>query len=370
MNKKMQKESKICIVMGTRPEIIKLAPIIRELKQQNLEFEVIYTNQHYDYKLSTIFFKELKLDQPNYNLKIGKGSQGHQTGESIIRIEKILMKNPPKLVLVQGDTNSTLAGAIAALKLHIKIGHIESGLRSYDYRMPEEHNRRMIDHVSNLLFAPTEKSLEILKRENVWGKIFKTGNTIIDACIQHFDYAERQSNIINKIPFESFVLVTSHRAENVDDPEILNNLVDTFLDIPLNLVFPVHPRTLIRLKEFNLYNKLHRSKNILLIPPVGYFDLLMLMYKCDFIITDSGGIQEEATAPNIRKFTFVIRESSDRPESCEIGFSELVGTKKNKITNAITKFIEHPKKLPDKSPFGDGKASKKIISIIQGELSN
>lgn len=364
-----QNSFKISIVMGTRPEIIKLAPILRELKNQNLNFEIIFTDQHYDYNLSKRFLDELELDEPKYHLKIGKGTQGEQTGKAIAGIEKILVKNFSKLVLIQGDTNSSLAGALSAVKLHIKIGHIEAGLRSYDYRMAEEHNRRMIDHISNFLFAPSNKSVQILKNENVWGEIFNTGNTVIDACLQNYKFAEKKSQILSKIPFENYILVTAHRAENVDDPNVLTNLVESFLEIPIPIVFPIHPRTLNRLRKFYLYKKLLNSDKILLLPPVGYFDLLKLMRHCEFIITDSGGIQEEATAPVIRKFTFVIRKSSDRPESCKMGFSKIIGTTKKYILNEINQTIKNPIKLPNKSPYGDGKASKKIISIIKDKLN-
>ena len=364
------KSSEITIIMGTRPEIIKLAPIMRELKKLDLDFEVIFTNQHYDYNLSKIFFNELELDKPKHHLKIGEGTQGEQTGRSIIAIEKVLLNNPPKMVLVQGDTNTSLAGALSAVKLNIKISHVEAGLRSYDYRMPEEHNRRIIDHISDLLFAPTDKSVEILKGENVRGKIFKTGNTIIDACLQHSKFAKEKSKVMSEIPFNNYVLVSTHRAENVDNPYILKNLINAFFEIPKKLVFLLHPRTKKRLKEYNLYEKLLNASNILTLPPVGYFDILELMHNCEFIITDSGGIQEEATAPTIRKFTFVIRKTTDRPESCEMGFSKVVGTDKKIILNSVKAFIKNTIKLPNKSPYGDGNASQKIISILLKELDN
>ncbi|MHA1250936.1 MAG: non-hydrolyzing UDP-N-acetylglucosamine 2-epimerase [Candidatus Helarchaeota archaeon] len=360
--------SNIFIIMGTRPEIIKFAPIIRELKKRSIKFEMIFTNQHYNFNLSKIFFKELELDLPDYKLKIKKGLQGKQTGSAIIKIERILLKNLPKLVLVQGDTNSSLAGALAAVKLHIKIGHIEAGLRSYDFRMPEEYNRRIIDHISNYLFAPTDISVKNLENENVWGKILKTGNTIIDSIIQNFKYAEKKSTIMSKIHFDCFALITTHRVENVENPYFLKNLIKFLINAPINIVFPIHPRTYKRLKEFNLYNKLKNSKNILLLPPLGYFDLLMLMHKCKFIITDSGGIQEEATAPNIRKFTFVIRKTSDRPESIKMGFSKIVGINADSILESVKNFLKNPIELPKTSPYGDGKASKKILSIIINDL--
>jgi UDP-N-acetylglucosamine 2-epimerase (non-hydrolysing) len=365
----MNKVKSIYFVIGTRPEIIKLAPIIRELYKESIDHEIIFTDQHYDHNLSKKFFNELELKDPRFHLKIGKGTQGELTGKAIIETEKIFLEEKPELVLVQGDTNSSLAGALAAVKLHLKIGHIEAGLRSYDYRMPEEHNRRMIDHISNYLFAPTQKSENILRGENVWGEIFVTGNTVIDACLQHYEYANEKSIIMKDIPFKKFILVTAHRAENVDHREILNNLIKVFTNCPLPIIFPIHPRTVNRLEKFNLLEKLKKSEKILLMPPVGYLDLLKLMHECEFIITDSGGIQEEATAPSIRKFAFVIRKTSDRPESCELGFSKLVGTDPNYILNEISKYIDSPSQLPKESPYGDGNASKKIINILKRKLN-
>ncbi|MBD3230685.1 MAG: UDP-N-acetylglucosamine 2-epimerase (non-hydrolyzing) [Candidatus Lokiarchaeota archaeon] len=362
------KKKSIYFVMGTRPEIIKLAPIIRILYKESIDHQVIFTDQHYDYNLSKGIFKDLKLKDPKFHLNIGKGTQGEQTAKALMGIEKILADKKPAITLVQGDTNSALAGALAAVKLNLKIGHVEAGLRSYDYRMPEEHNRRMIDHISNYLFAPTTKSEQILKNENTWGEIFVTGNTVIDACLQHYKYAEKESKILKDIPFEKFVLVTAHRAENVDNKETLKNLVEIFVNLSVPIVFPIHPRTLNRLKRFDLLEYLNNSDKILLIPPVGYLDLLKLMHNCEFIITDSGGIQEEATAPSIHKFTFVIRKTSDRPESCEMGFSKLVGTQKDKVINEICDYIDSPNELPEKSPYGDGNASNKIIEILKKEL--
>lgn len=362
-----QKDLKIAIVMGTRPEIIKLAPVIRELEQQDINFDVIYTDQHYDYNLSRKFFDDLQLEEPKYHLKIGAGTQIEQIGKAIVGIEQIMLKNQSNLIIVQGDTNSSLSGALVALKMGIKLAHIEAGLRSYDYRMQEEHNRRIIDHISNYLFAPTENSVNILKAENVWGKIYNTGNTVIDACLEHLELAKRNSLILNQISFKNYALVTSHRAENVDDPNTLKNIVQALLEVPIPIVFPIHPRTLKRLKEFNLFDELKDSDKVLLLEPVGYFDFLTLMHQSDFIITDSGGIQEEATAPNISKFSFILRKTSDRPESVKMGFSKIVGTNRETIISEIKEYIEKPVILPLDSPYGDGKASKKIISIIKDQ---
>lgn len=364
----MTNEFMIYIIMGTRPEIIKFSPLIDEFNKQKIQFKVIFTGQHYEYELSEGFFNELKLKDPDFQLGVGSGTQGEQTAKIIKQAEKILVENKPSLVLVQGDTNSALAGALSTVKLHIPIGHIEAGLRSYDFRMAEEHNRRLIDHMSSYLFTPTEHTKEILINENVWGQIYKTGNTVIDACIKHSKIAEKKSTILEKINFADFLLFTTHRSENVDDFNNLNNIITAILDINYPTIFPVHPRTLKQLKKFKLYGDLETNPNVQLLSPISYFDTLKVMKACDFIITDSGGIQEEATAPPIRKFTFVIRKTTDRPESCEEGFAELVGTKKSNIIEKVTQFIKNPKKIPVKSPYGDGTASSNIISILKKNI--
>jgi UDP-N-acetylglucosamine 2-epimerase (non-hydrolysing) len=359
----------IYLIIGTRPEIIKIAPLIEQFDNSKFDYRVVFTNQHYKYELSEAFFEELKLDKPNYQLGIGSGTESEQTARIILKVEKILLHNKPDLVLVQGDTTSALAGALTAVKMQIPVGHIEAGLRSYDFRMSEEYNRRLIDHISSFLFAPTDYNKTTLLNENVWGQVFKTGNTGLDACIKYSEIAQKHSSIMNRIDFENFLLFTTHRSENVDDNNTLYDIIGAILEIDYPTVFPVHPRTSKQLKKFGLYEKLAKHQNMLLLPPISYFDLLKLMIKCDFIITDSGGIQEEATAPPIRKYTFVIRQTTDRPEACDKGFANLVGTKKSVIVDEVSKFLKNPIKPPDFSPFGAGDASEKIIDILRKKLT-
>ena len=359
----------VMVVVGTRPEIIKMAPIIRALQKSKIPSAFVHCGQHYDYNMSQQFIEELELPAPDYSFKIRVASPGEQTAKIISHMDKLLKKTAPCIVLVEGDTNTVLAAAIAANKRGIPVGHVEAGLRSYDLRMPEEHNRRLTDHISSYLFAPTAVSEANLKKENVWGKIYVTGNTVIDAVIQHLPIAERKSHILEMIRFEKFALVTAHRAENVDNLDVLRNFMDVFTESPVPVVYSIHPRTKKRLRQHGLYTKIMKSKNVQVFPPLGYLDFLVLMKKCEFIITDSGGIQEEATAPNIRKRVLVTRLSTERPEAVEAGFAEVVGTEKDKVLEAVKRVVSQRKELPGKSPFGDGTAAEKTVRIIQKEFS-
>jgi UDP-N-acetylglucosamine 2-epimerase (non-hydrolysing) len=233
--------------------------------------------------------------------------------------------------------------------------------------MPEEHNRRLVDHLSKYLFAPTEVARKNLEKESVWGNIYVTGNTVIDAVIQHLPLAEKKSNILDKIRFERFALVTAHRAENVDDPTVLKNFVEAFTEAPIPVAYPIHPRSKKRLLQQKMWKKIARAENVQLLPPLGYFDFLVLMKNCEMIITDSGGIQEEATAPPIRKPVLVIRLSTERPEAVEAGFAKVTGVKKQIILKAMEQALNVRKKLPKESPYGDGNAAKKIVKILMNE---
>jgi len=315
--------------------------------------------------------EELSLGKPDRRLPVGSGTQAVQTSKAMIRLEKVILEDNPDAVLVEGDTNTVLAGALASVKLHVPVCHVEAGLRSYDLRMPEEHNRRIVDHVSSLLFAPTSHAARILRGERVWGRTFVTGNTVIDACLKFMKVAIVKSSILNQVKFDRFALATFHRAENVDDASTLSTLVKVLTRCPVPVVFPVHPRTMHGLTSSGLLGKLKGSKNVQLLPPVGYFDLLNLMHKCTFVLTDSGGIQEEATAPNIRKFVFVLRRRTDRPESVQAGFASLVGAEDDETILRAVKSFGNPKKvLEGKSPYGDGRAGLRIVRILKKALSH
>jgi UDP-N-acetylglucosamine 2-epimerase (non-hydrolysing) len=355
----------VVVVAGTRPEIIKMAPIIRALNKAKLPSVFVHCGQHYDYNMSQQFIENLELAAPDFALKIEASSPGAQTAEIMMKMDQLLEKIEPSIVLVEGDTNSVLSAALAANKRFIPIGHVEAGLRSFDLRMPEEHNRRLTDHISEYLFSPTETAKANLLREHVWGKIYLTGNTAIDAVNQHLPIAEKKSTIMEKIPFKTFALATAHRAENVDDAGILESFMDVFSKSPIPIVYPMHPRTKKRLQENNMLAQMEKLKNLLIFPPLGYLDFLILMKNCKLIITDSGGIQEEATAPSIRKRVLVIRLSTERQEAVEAGFAKVVGTDKNNILAAMNEAVENKETLPSVSPFGDGTAALKTVDVIK-----
>ena len=351
---------KFAVVLGTRPEIVKLSPIINKLNNKNSE--IIFSGQHYDYNMSLQFINQLEIRRPNYSFKLTNLEPSLQTGEIIIKLSKILKKIQPDTVIVQGDTNTVLASSIASLKLGIPISHVESGLRSFDWRMPEEHNRIATDHLSEFLFAPTNVSKNNLISEKVHGKIFVTGNTVIDAIDKFANMSKNKSKIH---PDFDFVLMTLHRSENVDNKQILSNIIRAVLNSQQEIIFPVHPRTVKMLKYFDFYKKLQQSKKIHLMSAIGYFEMLELMKRCSFIITDSGGIQEEATSPKILKKVVVVRKTTDRPEAVHQSFSILTGLSYLQILSTIQKLAKNPGMPKRKSPYGTGNASVKIISTLK-----
>ena len=354
---------KTTIVLGTRPEIIKLAPLLKKLRRNTT---IIFSGQHYDYNMSLQFMDQLGLPTPDFSLNLSRNDPAQQMGEMIKKISKILSNLKPDNVIVQGDTNTVLAASLSSLKLKIPISHVEAGLRSFDWRMPEEHNRIMTDHISDLLFAPTEYSEKNLKNEHVHGDIFVTGNTVIDA-INHFSKISKK---FSKLPLDDsdYVLLTLHRSENVDNKSILSSIIKSIIDSNQKFIFPIHPRTQKRLHEFNLFTKLKNSKNILTLDSVGYFEMLELMKNCQYIVTDSGGIQEEATASSINKKVIVVRKTTDRPEAVLGGFSEIVGINYNNILKSLKKTAKNPSIPRKKSPYGDGNSAKKIVQHLKNNL--
>ncbi len=357
----------VFITIGTRPEIIKMTPVVHELERRNHTVFLLHTGQHYSQFMSEAFFSDLGLRSPDKNLQIGSATQGEQTARALVGIEESLMDTKPDVSLVQGDTNAVLSAALASVKLQIPVGHIEAGLRSYDIRMPEEHNRRLTDHVSKYLFAPTEHAAEILRRESVWGDIHVTGNTVIDMLQEIIPKATTRENPIKELNLNEFVLLTLHRAENVDDRRILKGIVDGLISLNRDIVFAAHPRTLSRLKEYELMDRIQTSKQVHIIDPPGYLDFLYLLKKCDFVITDSGGIQEEVTAPSINKRAFVLRTSTERPEAVESGHAIVVGVNPKIFPLSIQRAESSDWKAPTASPYGSGKASKYIVDILEKE---
>ncbi len=351
---------KTAIIFGTRPEIIKLSPLIQKLNKKNSI--LIFTGQHYDYELGLRFIKELGLRTPDFKLKISKTNPSVQIGEMMIKLSIIFQKSKINSTIVQGDTNTVLAASFASLKNNLPISHVESGLRSYDWRMPEEHNRISVDHISELLFAPTNFNKKTLLLEKVHGKIHVTGNTVIDA-LQHFSKFSEKKSLLS---FEKdSILLTLHRFENIENKQVFTDIINTIIKSNEKFIFPIHPHTRKNLKKFNLFDKITNCKNIITLPSVGYFDMIELMKKCSFIMTDSGGLQEEATAPQIRKKVLVLRNSSDRPESIVDGLSVLVGTNPINIISSIKKTVNCPKIKSKKHPYGIGKSSDKILKIMK-----
>lgn len=358
---------KIAIILGTRPEIIKMSPMIRFCESSNIDFFVIHTNQHYSYEMDKIFFEELNLPNPEYNLKIGSGLHGEQTGKMLAGIEKILIHEKPDVVLVEGDTNTVLAGALAASKLHIKVGHVEAGLRSFDTNMPEEINRIIVDHISDYLFAPTETSQGYLLKENIQDtKIHVVGNTIVDATIQNLSIARERSNVLDtfKILPDTFFLLTMHRAENVDDPERLENIINGLKRLSdqykMPIIFPIHPRTMNRIKEFGFDDKISDIDSLKIVEPIGYLDFLVLESEAKLILTDSGGVQEESCI--LMTPCVTLRDNTERPETVDAGANVIVGCEADRIVSGVEKMLKV--KHDWKNPFGNGEAAVKMFKIL------
>ncbi|MEM1551207.1 MAG: UDP-N-acetylglucosamine 2-epimerase (non-hydrolyzing) [Candidatus Bathyarchaeia archaeon] len=357
---------KISIVLGTRPEIIKMSPIIRECKRSDLNYFILHTGQHYSYNMDRVFFEQLELPEPKYNLNVGSGSHATQTGQMLIGVERVLQREKPDVVLVEGDTNTALAGALAAVKIGIKVGHVEAGLRSYDRRMPEEINRVLADHCSDYLFAPTVKSRQILLEEGIAEeKIFVTGNTIVDAVLQNLEIARKTVNVLNDLGLngDDYFLVTIHRQENVDEEKrfrnILKGLEMIYKKFGVELIYPIHPRSMKYMKAFGL-----RPNGVKLIEPLDYLSFLQLESNAKLILTDSGGVQEEACILGVPCIT--LRDNTERPETLEVGSNVLAGTNPRIIVEKVNFMLN--RKARWRNPFGDGKASKRIIKILREKL--
>jgi UDP-N-acetylglucosamine 2-epimerase (non-hydrolysing) len=354
---------KTAIILGTRPEIIKMSPVVRACKKNKADYFIIHTNQHYSANLDRIFFDDLELPSPKYNLNIGSGTHGEETGKMLIGIEEILQNERQDVVLVEGDTNTVLAGALAAAKLHIPVGHVEAGLRSYDREMPEEINRIVVDHISEYLFAPTKEAKGIILKENIpKEKIYVTGNTIVDAVYQNIRISDKKSGILEKLCLnkEDYFLITCHRPGNVDNKENFANLLEGFdrlykiFNIPL--IFPVHPRTRKMIKNFGL----DVSEGLVMADPMGYLDFLQLEKNAGLILTDSGGVQEEACILKVPCIT--LRENTKRPETIYAGANMLMT---QDLYRDCKKMLERNRDW--KNPFGNGEAGERIISILNAK---
>lgn len=364
---------KIGIVLGTRPEIIKMSYLIDVISNKGSECILIHTGQHYDTEMSKQFFTDLKLPLPNYNIGIGSNTAIKQISIIISELEEILIKEEIDMVLVQGDTNTVLAGALASHKLKIPVGHVEAGLRSFDKNMPEETNRIVADTCSNLFFVPTEETAINLQNEGInHNSIYVTGNTIVDACKRNLPIAKEKSNIDDLIEFENYIVLTMHRAENVDDPERLKNIVNSLINLDYNIVFPLHPHTKKSLEENDLYENIINSSHIQITKPLGYLDFLYLLSKSTMILTDSGGVQEEAITLDIPCVT--LRYNTERPETIYAGGNVLAGTDeyeiRSNIENILNNKVVYEKMANAVNPYGDGHSSERIYDIIEEGFKN
>lgn len=358
---------KICIIVGTRPEIVKFSPIIRECEKLGLDYFILHTGQHYSYNMDKVFFEQLELPEAKFNLDVGSGTHGKQTGKMLIGIERVLQAESPDVVLVEGDTNTVLAGAVAAVKLGIKVGHVEAGLRSYDRRMPEETNRVLADHCSDYLFAPTQKSKQNLLDEGIAEEqVFMVGNTIVDAVYQNLEIVKSKTQILNELGLEEgeFMLATSHRQENVDDKERFAGLIKGLQlvqrEFRVPLIYPIHPRARKQLRLFGI-----DASGLTLVEPLDYLAFLQLESKAKLVLTDSGGVQEETCILGVPCVT--LRDNTERPETLDVGSNMLAGTDPNRILMVAR--ISLGKKKMWVNPFGDGDTAQRIIKIISDELA-
>jgi UDP-N-acetylglucosamine 2-epimerase len=383
---------KILTIVGARPQFIKAAALTEAIKAFNvqagpraemerIEEVSVHTGQHYDYNMDRIFFGELGLTEPDYHLGVGSASHGEQTGRMLQGIEEVLLREGPDVVVVYGDTNSTLAGALAACKLHFPVAHVEAGLRSYNRRMPEEINRILVDHVSSFLFCPTQHAVENLRKEGIVDgpvTVAHVGDVMYDSILRNLEIAEGKSEILRSLglrkddvppSFSGYALVTLHRAENTDDPLRMRDIFKALHELcrKLMVVFPLHPRTKKTLEGLGIRGS---SENLRLIEPLSYFDMLLLEKKARVILTDSGGVQKEASWFGVPCVT--LREETEWVETVEAGLNRLVGADAHEIIGAVHEGLK-PQQIPlaDKKEgiYGDGKAADKIVSILLNKLS-
>jgi UDP-GlcNAc3NAcA epimerase len=361
---------KIMTVVGARPQFIKAAAVSRVMRLNNTEI-LVHTGQHYDGNMSGIFFEELKIPKPDYNLGVGSASHGRQTGEMLIKIEELLLREKPDAMLVYGDTNSTLAGALAASKLHVPVAHVEAGLRSYNREMPEEQNRVLTDHISGMLFCPTVTAVENLAKEGISRNVYNVGDVMCDALYFYRTLAERRCHDFGTLEYiESppgkikgeYYLATIHRAENTDGSETLRKILAAFEQLDAPVIFPVHPRTR---PIVNSIVKERNFRNIHFVGPVGYLDMINLTSNAKKIVTDSGGLQKEAYLLGVPCVT--VREQTEWVETLRGGWNVLSHPETNDILNNVNNIRADASK---RSPYyGDGHAASKICEILCGYIN-
>lgn len=353
---------KVVTVVGARPQFIKAAPVSRVIREQATEI-LVHTGQHYDKSMSDVFFEELNIPVPEYNLHVGSKSHGAQTGEMLSKIEEVLLAEKPDCLLVYGDTNSTIAGALAAAKLHIPVAHVEAGLRSFNRRMPEEVNRVLTDHISEWLFCPTPTAVKHLATEGVTKGVYLCGDVMLDAVNYNRQLADQKSTILRDLQLQagSYILITLHRAENTDDPARLSAIIGAINELPLPAVLPIHPRTRNKLPQLGLTIT---NPLVKLIDPVGYLDMLQLEVNAKKILTDSGGVQKEAFFAHVPCIT--MRDETEWTETVELGTNILVGADQVKILDAVHRFEVDFSQVP--TVFGSGDASQQIMKRLKRDL--
>ncbi len=349
---------KIVSIVGARPQFIKAAPISRVLRPRHTEV-LVHTGQHYDDNMSAVFFDELDIPEPAYNLGIGSGPHGAQTGAMLARLEDVLLVEKPDWVLIYGDTNSTLAGALAAAKLHIKVAHVEAGLRSFNRAMPEEINRTLADHISDLLFCPSQTAVENLRVEGITRGVQLVGDVMADALASAAERAKTRSSILARLQLEEkgYLLATVHRAENTDDLARLQGILAGFAGLDKPIIFPVHPRTRKVLEQ--LGNPHIAIAKLRLIDPLGYLDMVRLIQATRMVLTDSGGLQKEAFWLGVPCVT--LRDETEWVETVQAGWNVLAGATSARIIQSVSKFA-----LPTSHPplYGDARAAAKIEAAL------
>jgi len=356
---------KIVSIIGARPQFIKTPLVSKEIRKFAREI-LVHTGQHYDDNMSAIFFNQLKIFKPDYNLEVGSDTQGKQTARMLERIEAVLIKEKPDLVIIYGDTNSTVAGALAAVKLHIPVAHVEAGMRSFNRQMPEEINRIVSDHIADLLFAPTESSVKLLKKEGITTGVHFVGDVMHDIR-KKIKNQKSKIKILEKytIKPQKYILATVHRQENTDIRQHLENIIEAFMKIEETIIFPAHPRTVKFLKGYGLDKIIAKYPHIKIIEPVGFFEMVALEKNARLILTDSGGVQKEAYLNRVPCVT--LRNETEWIETVASGWNRLGGTNVAKIVR-LAKNFPRPKNHPNF--LGDGRAYKKISSIIKKFLNS
>lgn len=353
---------KVLTVVGARPQFIKAAPISKALRTVGYTEFILHTGQHYDHGMSQVFFDELGLPEADVNLDVRSGNHGEQTGRMLEGIEEVLLVEKPDVVMVYGDTNSTLAGALAAVKLHIPLAHVEAGLRSYNRSMPEEHNRVLTDHCADLLFCPTRTAVENLAKEGLANGVHEVGDPMYDAVLMFSQKAKERSTILQDLGLTRgcYLLLTIHRAYNTDDPETLRTILAALQSVEERIVFPVHPRTQQKLKDYHLFSDVSNQKNLIVIDPVDYLDMLILEQNARIILTDSGGVQKEAFFFSVPCLT--LRPETEWVETVKTGWNLLVGIESEKISAGLQHVFPSTEQQP--ALFGSGRSADAIARIL------